>query len=52
MISDSNDRELVRLLYEKNEQLLYNVAYKILNNRTDAEDAVQDTFVSVIKIVK
>lgn len=49
MISDNNDREFVRLLFEKNEQLLYNVAHKILNNCTDAEDAVQDTFVSVIK---
>ena len=49
MIDDETDRELVRSLYEANEQLMYNVAYNILHNRTDAEDAVQDSFVSVIR---
>lgn len=48
MIKDETDKELVRSLYENNEQLMYNVAYKILHNRSDAEDAVQDAFVSVI----
>ena len=48
MINDETDKELVRSLYEANEQLMYNVAYNILHNRTDAEDAVQDSFVSVI----
>ena len=48
MINDETDKELVRSLYEVNEQLMYNVAYNILHNRTDAEDAVQDSFVSVI----
>lgn len=49
MIDDETDRELVRSLYDANEQLMYNVAYNILHNRTDAEDAVQDSFVSVIR---
>lgn len=49
IINDETDRELVRSLYEANEQLMYNVAYNILHNRTDAEDAVQDSFVSVIR---
>ncbi len=49
IINDETDRELVRSLYEANEQVMYNVAYNILHNRTDAEDAVQDSFVSVIK---
>lgn len=48
MINNETDKELVRSLYEANEQLMYNVAYNILHNRTDAEDAVQDSFVSVI----
>lgn len=39
MINDETDKELVRSLYEANEQLMYNVAYNILHNRTDAEDA-------------
>lgn len=29
MINDETDKELVRSLYEANEQLMYNVAYKI-----------------------
>ena len=41
MINDETDKELVRSLYEANEQLMYNVAYNILHNRTDAEDAVR-----------
>lgn len=48
MVSNETDKELIRSLYENNEQLMYNVAYKILHNRFDAEDAVQDAFVSVI----
>lgn len=48
MVSDETDKELVRSLYENNEQLMYNIAYNILHNRSDAEDAVQDAFVSVI----
>lgn len=48
MLSDETDKELVRSLYENNEQLMYNIAYNILHNRSDAEDAVQDAFVSVI----
>lgn len=48
MIENECDKELVRSLYEKNELLLYNIAYKILKNRSDAEDTVQDAFVRVI----
>ena len=48
MIKDETERELVRSLYEANEQIMYNIAYNILHNRTDAEDAVQDSFVRVI----
>lgn len=48
MINNETDKELVRSLYEANEQIMYNIAYNILHNRTDAEDAVQDSFVSVI----
>lgn len=48
MINAETDKEVVRSLYEANEQLMYNIAYNILHNRSDAEDAVQDAFVSVI----
>ena len=33
MVSDETDKELVRSLYENNEQLMYNIAYNILHNR-------------------
>lgn len=48
MIDDSSDRDFVRELYDSYEQMLYKVAMNILHNRTDAEDAVQDTFVRII----
>ena len=48
MINDETDRELVRSLYEVNEQLMYNIANKILHDRAEAEDAVQTAFVNVI----
>lgn len=48
MINDETDRELVRSLYEVNEQLMYNIANKILHGRAEAEDAVQTAFVNVI----
>lgn len=48
MIENESDKEFVLSLYEKNELFLYNIAYNILHNRTDAEDAVQDAFVRVI----
>ena len=49
MVSDESDKEFIRSLYEANEQLMYRVADKILHNRHDAEDAVHDAFVRVIK---
>lgn len=48
LINDGADRSFVRMLYEQYEQMLYRAALNILHNRTDAEDAVQDTFVRII----
>lgn len=48
MINDDSDRDFVSALYQQYEQMLYRVAFNILHNRTDAEDAVQDTFVRII----
>lgn len=42
----SGDREAFDELYEKYHLLLYRTAYLILGNQYDAEDALQDTFVT------
>lgn len=48
MIRDESDREYVKDLYIKYEQAMFKIAYNILHNSTDAEDAVQNTFMKVI----
>ena len=48
MIRDESDKEFVKDLYIKHEQMMYKIAYNILHNRTDAEDVVQDTFMKII----
>lgn len=45
----SNDHDKVARLYELYEQKLYLVAFSILNNQWQAEDAVQEAFVRIIK---
>ena len=44
-----NDSEKIAEYYELYEQRLYRVAYSILGNVWQAEEAVQETFVRVIK---
>lgn len=48
MIRDESDREYVKDLYIKYEQAMFKIAYNILHNSTDAEDAVQNTFIKII----
>jgi RNA polymerase sigma-70 factor (ECF subfamily) len=43
------DTEAVRGIYERRVKTLYRVCLAYLGNATDAEDAVQDTFVRLIK---
>lgn len=45
----SDDAEFIRGLFEEFEQMLYRVAFNILHNSADAEDAVQDCFVRVMR---
>ena len=44
-----NDYEKMEELYELYEQKVYYVAYSILNNIQQAEDAVQETFITLYK---
>lgn len=46
---NAGDDEFIHGLYENYEQMLYRVAFNILHNCADAEDAVQETFVRVIR---
>ena len=48
LIRDDADKEFVKDLFKKYEQIMYRKAYGILQNATDAEDAVQNAMVKVI----
>ncbi len=41
---DDFDLELINKLFEKYEQMMFDVALRILQNRSDAEDVVQHAF--------
>ncbi len=48
-IEGAEDREKFRRIYAKYHRLIYHVAYQILHNNEDAEDAVQETFMRVVE---
>lgn len=48
-ISDLEKRNALEELYNTHSVRMYNSAYKILENRQDAEDALQDTFIKIYK---
>ena len=43
------EQEKIITLYEKYKKLMYQVSFKILKNEFDAEDTVQQAFVSIIE---
>lgn len=49
LIDDPRDRSKFERLYHKYRRLMYHVAYKILGNDRDAEDAVQEAFLTIAK---
>lgn len=49
MIDDPVDKEKFERLYLKYRQPMYNAAYKILRNPSDAEDALQEAFYLLTK---
>ena len=48
LIRDDADKEFVKDLFKKYDQKMYKAAYNVLQNRTDAEDAVQSTVIKII----
>lgn len=52
MIESQDDRHRFERIYERYRNLMYHVAYKILRNPQDAEDAVHQAFVSIIQNIQ
>lgn len=48
-IADENDRAFIEDLYIKHRYLMFHIAYKVTNNADDAEDAVGDCCVAMIR---
>ena len=47
MLETDSDRDVFQKLYDENRQKLYFIAFKILHNEADAEDAVHTCFVNL-----
>lgn len=48
LIENEEDREFCRKLSEQFDSAMYHVAYGILKNSADAEDAVQESYIAII----
>ena len=48
MIDSPQDKDKFQKLYDLYEGLLYHIAWNILHNRQDVEDAVQQTFLKIL----
>ncbi len=49
---DNDERSQVEMIFEKYYKLIYETAYKVLNNTEDAEDTVDNVMINVIKNVE
>lgn len=49
---NSENQRKVELLYELYEQAMYRVAFSVLKNEAEAEDAVSESFVVIIKSLR
>lgn len=47
MIQDDKKRSFLSELFEQHSKVMYHIAYDVLRNRSDAEDAVQETFIKI-----
>lgn len=45
MVDSDEEKDLVEKLYNTYKSTLFNICFAIVRNRTDAEDAVHDTFI-------
>ena len=52
MIDDPRDRWKFEQLYTKYKDLMHYTAYKILRNDRDAEDAVHDAFLAIVRNIE
>lgn len=48
-LESDDERELFTAIYEQNHSRMEHIAIQILNNQSDAEDAVQNAFIQVIR---
>jgi len=48
----SNDLTALGTFYEVYKDMVYNVCYRLLSNRQDAEDATQDVFIKVFRAIR
>lgn len=48
-VDTPTEKELIAQLYNAYKQFMYNISMSLLGNKEDAEDAVQDSFVRIIK---
>ncbi len=52
MIDDPNDRSKFEQIYTQYRKLMYYVAFKILNQEQDAEDAVHTAFLKIAEKIE
>ena len=52
MLNSEEEKNKFEYLYETYRNAMFNTAYKILNNKHNAEDAVHDSFVRVARNMK
>lgn len=50
--AQQGNEQALEIIYQRYEKSLYYIAYKITNNKDDAQDALQDTFLQVSKSIK
>jgi len=43
------DERAIKLLVENHQQLVFSIAWKVLGNKEDAEDAAQETFIRCLR---
>lgn len=51
-IDSEDDREKFEIIYHEYRKRMVSVAYSILHNNEDAEDAVHETFIRIAKNMK